>query len=65
MKWFWLLASVICALLTTFFCYVVVYYFLHNSPTWRVVALFSVVAFWATITHQAFVNFKGSNSPGA
>jgi len=54
MRWFWLLLAIACALLTALFCYTLVYYFMHYSPTWRVIGLFAVIALWISLTRAAF-----------
>jgi uncharacterized RDD family membrane protein YckC len=59
MRFVWLLASVACALVTALFCYTLVYYFMHYSPTLRVLALISVVVFWIMLTQSAFAKFRG------
>jgi len=58
MRLIWLLFSVACALITTFFCGTLVFYFMHYRPTYRVIALFSVVFFWMMLTNEAFSKFR-------
>jgi hypothetical protein len=58
MRWFWLLVSIACALMAGLFCYTLVYYFMHYSPTWRVVGLFAAIAVWVMLTRGAFSKFS-------
>jgi hypothetical protein len=58
MRFIWLLASLASALLTVLFCYTLVYYFMHRSPTWLgVLALFSVVVFWMLLATSDRTNY--------
>ena len=57
MKWLWLLASLLCAFTTAVFLWVIVVYFMYDTPTWRIVAMFSVVAFWSMLTRDAWLKF--------
>ncbi len=57
MRIVWLLALIACVLLTAFFYWTLLYYFLHYTVTWRVVALISVVVAWTLLTRQAFSKF--------
>jgi hypothetical protein len=59
MRMVWLLALIACLVFTARFCWALLYYFLHYTLTWRVIALISVVVFWTLLTRQAFLKFMG------
>jgi len=58
MRWLFLLGSILSALLTAGFVWLVIFYFQNYSPSWRVLALFSVVAFWALLSKKTFLRFR-------
>ena len=62
MKIVWLLTLIACVLLTAFFYWTLLYYFLHYTVTWRVIALISVVVFWTLLTRRVFLKFMGRTS---
>jgi hypothetical protein len=59
MRIVWLLALIACVVFTALFCWTLLYYFLHYTVTWRIIALISVVVFWTLLTRQAFLRFMG------
>ena len=59
MRIVWLLALIACVVFTALFCWTLLYYFLQYHCNWRIIALISVVAFWALLTRLAFLRFMG------
>jgi hypothetical protein len=59
MRIVWMLALITCVLITGLFCWTLLYYFLHYTVTWRVIALISVIVFWTLLTREAFLKFIG------
>jgi hypothetical protein len=61
MRIVWLLALAACLLLTGLFYWMLLYYFLDYTVTWRVIAGISVAVFWTLLTRQVFLKVKGES----